>query len=73
VNKAKKKLVAGRKQKPEKDGDPLWMLTADTGAGERKLQAEYILDGQQIKIGSEKAAEVAKEIADDFVSIALVN
>jgi hypothetical protein len=73
VNKAKKKLVAGRKQKTEKDGDPLWMLTADTGAGERKLQAEYILDGQQIKIGSGKAAEVAKEIADDFVSIALVN
>lgn len=67
VNRAKKKLVGGRQQKGD---NPLWMLTADTGAGERKLQAEYILDGQQIKLGSGKAEEVAKEIVEDFVSIA---
>lgn len=67
VNRAKKALVAGRQQK---GNDPMWMLTADTGAGERKLQAEYILDGQQIKLGSGKAEEIAKEISQDFVSIA---
>lgn len=46
------------------------MLTADTGAGERTIQAEYIMDGQQIKVGSGEAETVAKEIVKDIVGIA---
>jgi hypothetical protein len=70
VNNAKKKILAGRKQKVDEGKVPLWMLTADTGAGERVLQAEYIIDGQQIKLGSGQAETVTKEIVKDFVRIA---
>jgi hypothetical protein len=72
VNNAKKKVLAGRKQKVDSGKSPLWMLTADTGAGERVLQAEYIIDGQQIKLGSGQAETVTKEIVKDFVRIALI-
>lgn len=72
VNNAKKKIVAGRKQEVDEGEVPLWMLTADTGAGERVLQAEYIIDGQQIKLGSGQAETVTQEIVKDFVRIAPV-
>lgn len=70
VNKAKKKILAGRKQEIDEGKVPLWMLAADTGAGERVLQAEYIIDGQQSKLGSGQAETVTKEIVKDFVRIA---
>lgn len=62
TNAAKKKLVAGRQGKD-------WMLTADTGSGEAKLQAEYILDGQTIKVGTGQAKIAGEAIAADLVSI----
>ncbi|KAJ5981144.1 hypothetical protein N7481_008442 [Penicillium waksmanii] len=68
VNNAKKKILAGRKQEVDEGKVPLWMLTADTGAGEKTLQAEYIIDGQQIKLGSGQAETVAKEIVKDFIN-----
>ncbi|KAJ5168163.1 uncharacterized protein N7482_003757 [Penicillium canariense] len=59
TNAAKKELVAGRK------GDN-WMLTADTGAGTSKLQAEYIVDGRKVKVGKGTAQTAGKEIAEDL-------
>lgn len=61
TNAAKKHLVEGRK-------GTNWMLTADTGSNAGKLFAEYILDGQKIKLGKGDAAKAAKAAADDLVS-----
>lgn len=44
------------------------MLTADTGAGTGRLQAEYIVDGRKVKVGKNMAQAVGKEIAEDLVS-----
>lgn len=61
TNAAKGKLVDGRK-------GTNWYLSADTGAGIQKLNAEYILDGLNIKVGSGDAEKAGKAIADDLVS-----
>jgi hypothetical protein len=45
TNAAKKEIIAERTGKN-------WQLTADTGGGAGKLQAEYIFDGENIKVGS---------------------
>ena len=45
-----------------------WELTADTGANPGKLNAEYILDGRNIKVGSGDGAVAGKAWADDLVS-----
>lgn len=62
TNAARKKVVA------ERTGTN-WELTADTGASRSggKLNAEYILDGREIKVGGD-GDKVAKSIADDLVS-----
>lgn len=59
-----RKKIIGRRQGKN------FMLTADTGASEvgGKVQAEYILDGTQIKVGDGSAAAAAKAAADDLVS-----
>jgi hypothetical protein len=61
TNAAKKEVVAGRQGEH-------WMLTADTGAGTGRLQAEYIVDGRKVKVGKNMAQAVGKEIAEDLVS-----
>jgi hypothetical protein len=45
TNAAKKQVVGGRT-------GTNWILTADTGGGAGRLNAEYIFDGQKIKVGS---------------------
>ena len=46
------------------------MLTGDSLTGAPGvLDAEYILDGTQIKIGSGDAVKAASVVADDLVSI----
>lgn len=64
TNAAKKSLIDGRK-------GPNWELTADTTGAAGELQAEYILDGRNIKVGSGDAAKAGKAIADDLVSTAV--
>ena len=61
TNDAKKSLVEGRK-------GPNWELTADSVGVAGELQVEYILDGRNIKVGSENGAKAGKAIADDLVS-----
>lgn len=63
TNAAKKHVVAGRK-------GTNFQLTADTGNGAGKLTAEYILDGQNIKVGSGDAAKAGKAASNDLVSVA---
>ena len=63
TNAAKKKIVGGRT-------GTNWMLTADTGVDPGKLQAEYILNGQNIKVGSGDAAKAGAAAAQDLVSTA---
>ncbi len=63
TNKAKKSLIEGRTGLD-------WELTADTTGFAGELQAEYILDGRTIKVGSEDGAKAGKAIADDLVSTA---
>ena len=58
-----------RQRKSLLQGVKDWMLTADTGSGEAKLQAEYILDGQTIKVGTGQAKIAGEAIAADLVSI----
>lgn len=43
-------------------------LTSDTVGAARKLQAEYILNGQNIKVGSGDAAKAGAAAAADIVS-----
>ncbi len=64
TNAAKKEIVAGHT-------GTNWILTADTGGGAGKLNAEYILDGQNIKVGSGDAATAGAAIAQDLVSTSL--
>ena len=66
TNNGRKKIVA------ERTGT-YWMLTADTGASSSggKLNAEYILDGRNIKVGGD-SDKTAKALVDDLVSAALV-
>lgn len=59
----KKSVIAGRK-----DPGGLWALTADTTAAAGVLNAEYIMDGKNIKVGSGNAQKAGKEAAADFVS-----
>lgn len=63
TNDAKKSLIEGRKGLN-------WELTADSTGAAGELQAEYILDGRNIKVGSEDGAKAGKAIADDLVSAA---
>lgn len=58
---AKGKIVNGR------TGDQ-WILSADTGGNEGKLNAEYILNGKKIKVGSGDGAKSGREVANDLVS-----
>ena len=45
-----------------------WKLTADTTLNEAGiLDAEYILDGTQIKLNTGKASEAAEAVANDIV------
>ena len=61
TNAAKRKVIAKR------TGDN-WKLTADTGFGQGMVDAEYILDGANIKVGTDDGANTGKAIADDLVS-----
>ena len=61
TNAAKNKIIAKRT-------GTNWELTADTGFREGKVDAEYILDGRNIKVGSGNGAKTGKAIADDLVS-----
>ena len=46
-----------------------WDLTVDTTATQsNRLDAEYILNGKTIKIGTNRAAQAAKDVASDIVS-----
>ena len=44
-----------------------WELTADSTSDQGKLNAEYILDGKNIRVGSGDGAKVANAWADDLV------
>ncbi|KAI4208870.1 MAG: hypothetical protein LQ351_008135 [Letrouitia transgressa] len=57
---AKGKIVNGR------TGDQ-WILSADTGGNEGKLNAEYILNGKKIKVGSGDGAKSGREVANDLI------
>jgi hypothetical protein len=57
----RKHIVAGRTGKN-------FELTADSNGNKGELQAEYILDGKQIKIGTGDAVQAAKAVVADFVS-----
>jgi hypothetical protein len=57
----RKHIIAGRTGKN-------FVLTADSTGKVGALQAEYILDGKQIKIGTGDAARAAKAAVADFVS-----
>jgi len=58
---SKGKLLGNRKGKN-------WKLTGDTTGDADLLNAEYILDGTQIKIGASTAKEAAAAVAKDWVS-----
>ena len=64
--KAKKKVIGGR------HGEN-WELTADTPGDPGVVQAEYILDGRNIKVGSGDGERAGRELADDLVSIILLS
>lgn len=61
TNAAKKEVVDNRRH-------DTWYLSADTGSGQGKLNAEYILDGEKIKVGTGDAAKIGKAVANDLVS-----
>ncbi|KAE8357224.1 hypothetical protein BDV27DRAFT_164710 [Aspergillus caelatus] len=44
-----------------------WLLTADTGVDPGKLNAEFIFDGQKIKVGTGELVTAGKAAADDLV------
>lgn len=64
TNAAKYKVIAGRKGEN-------WKLTADSLGQEGKLNAEYIIDGNNVKVGSTddatNGAKVAAAMAKDLV------
>ena len=66
TNAAKKKIISGRTGRN-------WELTADTGGGAGQLNAEYILNGRNIKVGDGSAAEAASAAAQDLVSAAVAS
>lgn len=61
TNAARKQIVAQRT-------GTNWELTADTGSDPGKVNAEYILNGLNIKVGSGDGAIAGKAWADDLVS-----
>jgi len=61
---AKRQVIAGRT-------GTNFELTADTVGAAGKLQAEYILDGQNIKVGTGDAAKAGAAAAADIVSTRL--
>lgn len=61
TNAARKQIVGGRT-------GTNWVLTADSGAGDGKVNAEYILNGLNIKVGSGDAAKAGAAAAQDLVS-----
>ena len=63
TNAARKQVIDGRT-------GTNWQLTADTGDNPGKVNAEYILNGANIKVGSGDAAKTGKAIADDLVNTA---
>ncbi len=63
TNKAKKSLIERRTGLD-------WELTTDTIGFAGELQAEYILDGRTMKVGSEDSAKANKAIANNLVSTA---
>ena len=63
TNAAKKQIVAGRT-------GTNWELTADSTSDAGKINAEYILDGTKIKVGSGDGATAGKAWADDLVNAA---
>lgn len=67
IDKAKGKLV-DKRQGPE--DTPTWKLTSDTTQSVTEfLTAEYILNGQVLKVGSGDAAKAADAVASDIVSL----
>ncbi|CZR54066.1 uncharacterized protein PAC_03949 [Phialocephala subalpina] len=66
TNAAKRQVVAGRT-------GTNFMLTADTGSTAGKLYAEYILNGQNIKVGSGDAARASAAAAWDLNKAGLNN
>ena len=66
TNAAKTKIISGRIGRN-------WELTADTGGGAGTLNAEYILNGKNIKVGDGSAAEAASAAAQDLVSAAVAS
>ena len=61
TNAAKKQVVAQRT-------GTNWKLTADSTSDQGKVNAEYILDGENIKVGSGDGAIAGKAWADDLVN-----
>lgn len=59
----KKSVIAGRK-----DAGGLWALTVDTTSKAGLLNAEYIMDGKNMKVGSKNAKKAGKDAAAVFVS-----
>lgn len=59
---------ATRKQVVAQRTGTNWELTADSTRGEGKVNAEYILDGTRIKVGSGDGAIAGKAWVDDLVS-----
>ena len=59
--KAKGKAILGHTGSSRK-------LTGDTGVDQGKLNAEYILDGTSIKVGSGNARKAGADAATDLVS-----
>ena len=58
---------AARKQIVAERTGTNWQLTADTSPAPGKLNAEYILNGQNIKVGTGDGAKAGKAWADDLV------
>ena len=61
TNAARKQIIAQRT-------GTNWELTADSTSDPGKVNAEYILNGENIKVGSGDGATAAKAWADDLVS-----
>ncbi len=61
TNAARKQIIAQR------TGEN-WELTADSTSDQGKVNAEYILSGKNIKVGSGDGATAGKAWADDLVS-----
>lgn len=60
---------AARKQVVAQRTGTNWELTADSTSDPGKINAEYILNGVNIKVGSGDGATAGKAWADDLVSI----